>query len=427
MTPKIQTRSKSGLDGTVANSRFVSEVNTRLIMQSVRTRQPIGRAAIARHTGLSPATVTTLVPKLLEMGLLRELDKPVLGPVRGRGGRPPRPLCVNTAAHKILALDLEPDCIRAALTDLVAEPLVSREQLIDRRSDANVICDAILSVSREVLHEHRGTQLRGIGLCLPGLINVESGIAISSTNMPHWQNVPIRDILESAFGAPVSMDRSMHLAAQHELWLDPALQNQRVVVLSLRTGIGMSLMDRGTLYMGRHGFAGEIGHTVIALDGPLCECGSRGCLETYVSASAILARARALLHDSRATALQEAVAGGETLRPALIYRLAHEGDAACGEVVRAVGHYIGIAAANLINLLAPDLLILSGSIEVADRLILDAVREQVDRRALPRFREDLRIRLASARERAPLLGAAVMVARQLFDLPRLRNVVPSET
>jgi predicted NBD/HSP70 family sugar kinase len=127
-----------------------------------------------------------------------------------------------------------------------------------------------------------------------------------------------------------------------------------------------------------------------------------------------------MIDQGRCEAISRRLDDGDSLRPELIYRLAKTGDPDCAEIVRDVGTYIGIAASNMINLLAPDHLVICGSVDTADELILSQVRHQVERTALPAHREHVQIRLSEARERSPLLGAAAKVAQQWFELPRLR-------
>ncbi len=405
----------------VGNSALISTVNNRLVLQAVRAMQPTYRAAVARTTCLKPATVTGIVNDLLEKRLLRETRAP--GEVGARGGRPPQMLRVNEDAKRILAIDLEPDVIRVVLTNLLVESLQFKEQPIDRFSEPSVVCRQMVDLCREVLGRTRRDMVLGIGLSLPGLIDRDKGILLGSTNMPRWRNVPIAEILEKELKLPVKTERSIHLAAYHERWSEPRHHNRSTLVLSLRTGIGMSLMHMGEIYVGSRGFDGEIGHTVVDINGKRCECGGRGCLETFVSASAICERAKTLMERGGGAAITEQLRAGERLRPELIYRLAKEGDSASADIVRDVGRYIGIAVSNMINLFAPDDVVICGSIDTADELIVDAVRRQMEQSALPQVRERVTVRLARAKEKACLLGAAVLVAGELFDLPKLNYSV----
>lgn len=415
----------------IGNSDLISTVNSRLILQAVRVMQPTYRAAVARQTGLKPATVTGIVNDLLAQQILSEV--PAAGTGEGdsqaRWGRPPLMLQVNADAKRIVAIDLEPDRIRVALTDLLVNVLSYQEESIDRFSEPDAIIKTMLKLAGRAMEDVDREQLQGVGVSLPGLIDREAGVLLGSTNMPKWRDVPIRDILQKELQAPVQVERSIHLAAIYEKWSDPNHAHRTTLMVSLRTGIGISIMHHGHLLTGRKGYEGEIGHTVVDLNGKQCECGGKGCLETFVSASAVVARASTLMQQGKCTSLSMAVRAGSVLRPELIYKLAKRGDRGCMQVVRDVGRYIGIAVGNMINLIAPDEVVICGSIDVADTLILDAVREQINKSALPRSREGLTVRLAREKDRLPLLGAAVLVAEEMFELPNLRHasrVVSSE-
>lgn len=407
----------------IGNNEFVSKINSRLVLQTVRMMQPTYRAEVARATQLKPATVTGIVSDLIESDLLRETTDGE--PHVVKGGRPPLMLRVNGDHGRILAIDLEPDCIRVALTDLLVEIVEYREQLIDRFSEPVFVLRQIVSLCEQVLAAGKidAADLNGVSMSLPGLIDRSQGVLLSSTNMPKWRDVNIADWIEQRLGVRPRVDRSSHLAAIYEGWSHPERQNEITLILSLRTGIGMSVLHRGELQAGWGGIDGEIGHTVVDIHGGPCECGSRGCLETFVSPAAILARVEKLFADGGGRVIRNAIEQhDEPLRPELIYRLAKEGDADSAAIVRDVGLYIGVAAANMVNLFAPDRLVICGAIDTADELILDAVRKQIDTQALPRLRDHVELGLASAKEKSPLLGAAALIAREFFELPRLRPV-----
>jgi predicted NBD/HSP70 family sugar kinase len=404
----------------IGNAELIAQVNRRLVLQAVRSLQPTYRAEVSRWTNLNPATVTGITSDLLKSRLLREVsgDVPAPGPT---GGRPPTMLELNNDARRFLAIDLEPELVRIAIVGLGINISDYHEEVLDRHSQPSTVINTIVSLCENMLGRGRRKKIHGIGLSLPGLIDREQGILISSTNLPKWRNVPIRDMLTERLGQEPKLERSFHLAAMHEDWTDRSSQNNIKLVLSLRTGIGMSIVRQGQVYQGAGGFDGEVGHTVIDLNGEICECGNRGCLETFVSADAVRKRVEQKLRKGRCRSVAAAIAEGESLRPELVYRLAKEGDEDCTEIVRDVGRYVGLAAANLVNLLAPDTLIVCGSIDVADEIILDAIRSQIAERSLPQLRGHLTVKLAFAKEKASLLGAAVLVARELFDLPRLAH------
>lgn len=445
----------------IGNTQLISTLNNRLVLEAVRVMQPTFRADISRRTGLKPATVTSIVNDLLQQRLLREITPaqaaaaaaavgaeaggeegaaaaPPAPASAARFGRPPLMIELNADARRILAIDLEPDHLRVAVTDLVGRIVHYRQQDLNRfDTPANTIGE-IQKLGRAAIATLGKQPLLGVGVSLPGLIDGEQGILLSSTNMPKWRNVPIGPMLEQALKAPVRVERSIHLAALYEKWVNPQHQNRTVVIISLRTGVGMSILHRGQLYVGNSGLSGEIGHTIVDMAGRPCECGSRGCLETFVSTSAIVGRAQQMIDAGRGKALAREVrgvsaaggggAGGGgggaaagALTPDLIYRLARDGDPDSAEIVRDVGRYLGIAIANIINLLAPHEIVVAGAIDTAEALLLQSIREQINASALPRSRENVIVRAATETDKLPLLGAAVLIAGQMFELPELRH------
>lgn len=424
MAPGVSQSKEAGLladetvKGSIGNYDLVSTVNTRLVLEAVRTLGPTYRAAVARRTNLNPATITGIVNELLENGMLLELAADP--EVSGRG-RPPQMIQINANAKNILAIDLEPDRIRVALLNLMLEVREYRERRIDRFSKPQRIWQQVQELCQDALNSGGGVPLEGVGVSLPGLIDMENGVLLGSTNMPKMVNVPIREMLEKEFKTPVFLERSMHLASLYEAWARVDGFKGSTMVITHRTGIGMSLMRNGELYLGSRGYDGEIGHTVVDMNGEKCECGGHGCLETFVSASAICKRVEKMLAKGRCKAIRKACDGGAELHPELVFRLAKAGDPDCVEVVREIGRYIGVAVANMINVLAPDEVLICGSIDVADELVLESVSEQIQQRALARIRENVVVRLAAAKELSPLLGAAVLVAKRLFELPKLTH------
>jgi len=410
----------------IGNSDLITQVNRRLVLQAVRSLQPTYRAEVSRRTRLKPATVTGIVDNLLSEELLQEVRGETKAPTPA-GGRPPLMLELNGDARRVLAIDLEADVMRVAVVDLKMKLLRYEQEEIDRFAKPEPTVKKIVALSRRLIRECNGRKLDGIGLSLPGLIDKDQGILISSTNMPNWHNVPIRDMISEKLELVPQLERSSRLAAMYEDWVDGSEQRSTKLILSLRTGIGMSLIQKGEPYVGAGGFDGEIGHTVVDLNGEKCDCGGYGCLETFVSAGAVNRRAEEMIKRGRCKAVADAVREGRSLRPELIYQLAKSGDKDCCEIVRDVGHYVGIAAANLVNLLAPDTLVLCGSIDTADELLLEVVEQQIEERTLPQMRRHLTIRLASGREKSSLFGAAVLGIRDLFELPRLLHPQTSLT
>ena len=405
---------------SVINHEMMAMVNARLVLQSVRWHQPTYRAAVAKQTQLKRPTVTKIVNGLIDRGYLQEVACET--DENARMGRPPKLLQINANLGHVLAIDLEPDHIRIGLTNLLLGMLSYKERLIDRFSEPMIVLKQIFQLCAEVMSDSQGSGILGVGVSLPGLIDRGQGLLISSTNMPKWNNVPIKSILEKELHLPVTVGRSFYLAALHESWVNPITQSDHTTLLiSLRTGIGMSVIRNGEIHTGGSGLDGEIGHTVIDINGQVCECGNRGCLETFVSASSICQRVKALLDQGKCQAVRRIIDKGNPLTPELVYQLAKENDPDCCDIVRDVGSYIGIAISNMVNLFAANEVIISGAIDIALETMVESIKEQVYGRILSRYKDDLTIRLAGAKEKAPLMGAAVLVARNTFEMPELRD------
>jgi predicted NBD/HSP70 family sugar kinase len=277
-------------------------------------------------------------------------------------------------------------------------------------------CQAIIETNSEWQ-----TKIIGIGVSLPGTIDVDQGIACSSTNMPNWRNVPVVKGLSDVLGLPVYIARSMHLAALSEKWRRPEIQDRNVLFLVLRTGVGMALLVHGVLYMGATFTDGEIGHTTIDINGNECECGNRGCLETYISSGAIRNRGIDRVRSGKGQQLLEVVGGDvNNITPEVIYELAKNGNPECILMVRDIARYLGQAASNPVQILNPHELVICGSIDLAEDIIVDEINNVLTKRLLEPTAKGLKILLSPFKDRASLLGAGVLVLDDMFDLPTLK-------
>ena len=254
-----------------------------------------------------------------------------------------------------------------------------------------------------------------VGASCAGLLDEPNGIVLGSTNMPKWKNVPVRTWLEEIYGVPAHIGRSIHQAAWAEHWFREENGSGKTLVVTLRTGIGFGLVDNGIVYQGRDRFDGELGHTVIDINGPLCACGRRGCLETFISPASLTRRIRDKVENGRAKRLAPLLAAGVEVDPELIYRMAREGDPDCRGIVGDLVYYLGIGIGNLVNVFNPDQVVLCGAIEVVNEDLLTVLRKEIERQCLPQSWKSLEVRLSKHAERSALLGAAVHAAQNYVN------------
>ena len=249
----------------------------------------------------------------------------------------------------------------------------------------------------------------GAGMCLPGPIHRPSGVVGSTAILPGWVGVAAAEEMHRRLDLPILVDNDANLAALAEAAFGAGRDAKDLVYLMISSGIGAGLVLNGRLYRGAEGLAGELGHVLVDADGPVCRCGNRGCLETIAGTDALAE----LLRRSH----------GDGLDGRAIVRLAREGDLGCRRVIADAGRAIGKAAATLVNVLNPELLIVGGDLSDAGELLLDGVRESLERSALPTAAQAATVVAGSLGDRAEVLGAIALVLSEAERDHPLRPMV----
>jgi predicted NBD/HSP70 family sugar kinase len=384
----------------IGSLESLRDLNLRRVIHTLRAAGAASRAEIARRTGLSRSTISSLVTDLQAAGLVSQVDRPARAGRGGQGGRPPIVIALDPSAGVALGIDFGHRHLRVAAGDLghrvlaeVAEELPADHRAAEGLDAAVRLVDGVLGAAgagRE--------QVIGVGMGLPGPIDRASGMVGGPSLLPGWVGVRPAEELGRRLGLPVAVDNDANLGALAE-WMWGAGQGaSEVAYIKVSTGIGAGLVLGGSLYAGASGTAGEIGHTTIDEAGPVCRCGNRGCLEVLAAAPAILE----LLRPTRGDQL--------SLREAL--DLAAAGDPGCRRVLADAGRHIGVAVANLCNLVNPERVIVGGDLARAGDLLLDPLRAEVSRGAIQAAAERARIVGGVLGERAEVLGALALVLRE---------------
>jgi glucokinase-like ROK family protein len=384
------------------------EGNRKRVIDALRERGVASRAELARLTGLSRSTVSTIVGGLIDAGLATERSGDGASSQEAHAGRPPVMISLNSSAGLALGIDFGHRHLRVAVSDLSHSVLAETWREMDVDHSAEHGLDAAADFVAQVLDEaavDRGRVL-GVGMGLPGPIDTATGTVQSSAILPGWVGVDARAEASRRLGMPVEVENDANLGALAELVWGAAQGKSDVAYIKVSTGIGAGLISGGRLQHGIAGTAGEIGHTVLVEGGPVCRCGNRGCLETLASARAIAE----LLSTSRR----------EEISTRRLLELAAAGDAAAERLIGDAGRAIGVAVANLCNLLNPQCVIVGGDLSGAGELLLDPLRRSVRRNAIPSAVEGLEIVPGVLGERAELLGALALVMHEsdrFFEAP----------
>jgi glucokinase-like ROK family protein len=371
-------------------------LNRLRVIHTLRDQGLISRAEIARQTGLSRSTVSSLVAELQADGLVVERPEPAAAH-GDQGGRPPILLSFDASAGVALGIDFDHHHVRVAASDLSSRILAEREMSLDTDHLAHEGLDAAAELVGQVLAEAGLDHDRviGAGMCLPGPIHRPTGVVGSTAILPGWVGVAAADEMRRRLELPILVDNDANLAALAEAAFGAGRDAKDLIYLMISSGIGAGLVLNGRLYRGAVGLAGELGHVLVDADGAVCRCGNRGCLETVAGTDALAE----LLRRSH----------GDGLDGRAIVRLAREGDLGCRRVIADAGRAIGKAAATLVNVLNPELLIVGGDLSEAGDLLLDGVRESLERTALPTAVQAATVVAGSLGDRAEVLGAIALV------------------
>jgi glucokinase len=308
------------------------------------------------------------------------------------------------------AIDLGGTNVRAIVADLDAN--IRGDQIQPSRAADGL--DACLASIEEAIRKAaaednvEAQSLKGIGVCSAGWVDSERGIVPAAPQLPGWHDVPLAQIISDRLGPPAILENDANAAALGELTFGAGRGVRHLVYITVSTGVGGGIIADGRLYGGAKGSAGEIGHTVIDPNGPKCGCGNNGCLEALASGTAIARRGAEAAKRGDSPALAEALKREGRLGAKDVAAAAESGDQTAREIFEEAGRYLGIALANLVNLLSPEAIILGGGVMHSRELFLPQAEATMRELALDEPLKYVRVSLAELGDMAGPLG---MIAR----------------
>ena len=329
------------------------------VFERVRAAGLIARVQVAKELGVSPATITTLTADLIESGLIEEVAAPRDGdsgrPDAGRG-RPAVQLGVRAGAHLVAGMKVSDRENTAVIVDFAGNLLadVSYPHVLGAMSLPDLL--ATMESLLDRVCEKAGlarSQLSAVGLGVPGFVDMEQGVVLWSSILS-LRNVPLAAAASAHLGLPVHIDNDANMVALAELWFGGGRSIADFAVVTMEHGVGMGLVLGHRIFRGSQRVGMELGHTKVQLDGALCRCGQRGCLEAYIADYALAREAT--------TALNWGHKEGQSMTVLLesLYYQAKAGNAIAKSIFRRAGRYLAVGLSNVINLFDPALIILSG-------------------------------------------------------------------
>ncbi|MEW1859665.1 ROK family transcriptional regulator [Streptomyces sp. NPDC088194] len=382
-------------------TRDLRRHNRTSVLTRLYLNGPASRFDLARVTGLSAATVSNVVTDLLGDGLVAEA-----GLLDSDGGRPAALLAVEPGYAQVVGVDIGETHVEVGLFDWTLDTLATATHPMDGgRSDPVLLAASVLAGIAEVTAE-AGVDpagLLGVGVGVPGAV-LPGGLVHAPTL--GWSGVPFGDLLGPHLAAPLHLDNCARTLGQAEMWRGAGRGAERAIVALLAVGVGAAVATGSP--GGVTSVTSEWGHTVVEKDGAACRCGSRGCLEAYVGAEAILA-----YYEQRPGAVE--LGGGDTEGRLAALIAAARTPGAAADTVRRAAEYLGVGIANLVNLLGPDRVILSGWVSAAmGPVMLPVVREVMDRHVLGYLAGGTVVELGRLGQEAVALGAATLPVHELL-------------
>ncbi|MCP8969853.1 ROK family transcriptional regulator [Ectobacillus ponti] len=372
--------------------QLMKSVNKSIILNKIRTSEPISRAQIAKETSLTPPTVSSIVKELIDQGLVRES---ALG--QSSGGRKPTMLHINTDAYYVIGIDAGPEKVECVLTDLTGK-IVYRTS---SRLAQPVAKEAFLAALKEIIYailkvSHLDQdKIIGIGIAMHGVVDVETGTSLVAPIL-NLRDIPIKEVLEEEFNLTIKVENDARAMTLGESWFGGHGDIDSMVAVNIGRGVGAGVVMNGKLYHGAHDIAGELGHMTIDINGSVCECGNRGCLQTFVSGAAIAARA-----------------GMPTGKD--VFEAAQKGNEACMQLLAETGRMIGVGLTNMIHMINPGKIVLSGGVMRSGTFLMPPLLETIQQRVLTNGARQTSITVSRLGEDATVLGAVSLLLVELFD------------
>lgn len=306
----------------------------------------------------------------------------------------------------VVGIDLGGTYIKGALLDIAGTILVDDSVSTGVAMGHQHVVEQIILLVKTLWAKGQinADQVLGIGIGVPGLPNYDNGKVIFAPNL-QWNNVPLGQPLQEALGLPVFLDNDANAAALGEQWCGAGRGAQHMVLITIGTGIGSGLILEGKIYRGADYSAGEIGHITMDPQGPPCNCGRRGCLENFTSATAIQRMAQQAVDEGRDTLLRQF----PELTAKEVCMSARQGDAIARQIIHKVAFYLGWAIGNLVNTLNPQLVLLGGGVACAGELLFEPIRQRVQECTLEVCVEKVRIEAATLGNKAGSIGAGALV------------------
>lgn len=390
----------------VVTQSTVAEHNRSDVLHFLYSHGVSSRAAIAKQLGLTPAAITKITTKLIEVHALKET-----GGMRGDKNRRSIGLMLDAEQFHVIGVKFARSLVQIGVFDLQGKKI----SLIDMPQ----VSEENISRTVHLIHERVGELISqdktiiAIGMAVPGPYLREVGRTVVVSSMQGWRNINFRREFEQAFTVPVFIEQDARAGALAEYLFGQTQHNNSLAYYLLGEGIGLGVIEQGRLINGALGAATEIGHVSIDVHGKPCECGNVGCLERYCSAVAIhnmILEQNIIPIDAEASHAQACYA---------LFKAADQGNQQAQQLIEEIGTYVGYGCVTIFNAFNPAKIVIGDIVSAGSQRLLRAIRDVVDSRAIPELNDSTTIELSALPTDATVAGAAAVAITQFLNNPSL--------
>jgi N-acetylglucosamine repressor len=387
------------------------------VLQLIHGNHNISRLELAKRTSSSAGSMTAIVHRLIAKGIVIETGKGATS-----FGRKPVSLSLRNDLAYLVGVDVGSFLVRVVVTDINGTVLYNAE-IETKMAEGR---DRVLSRTFAAIHTAISRSgipkgaIKGIGIAHSGVIDSYKGLVLSFPRpgqMTQWKNVPLKDMVEEEFRIPVVLDDSVRMMAIAEKHFGLGAKMSDFLYIAVGMGIGASIFIDGKLYRGPGGSAGEFGHMTVDENGPLCSCGNTGCLEVLASCAAIIQAVRAAIEKGVNSKVSELVEGDlDRTSIELIIQAAKENDTLAYRVVHEAVSHIGVALADVVNLLNPRVIVFGGPLfREAQHLLLETLKRVIRQRALEKSANEVQFMVSTLGSQAGALGAVRLASEKVLE------------
>ncbi|MFC5467390.1 ROK family protein [Cohnella suwonensis] len=368
-----------------------------LILEMIRAHRPVSRAEIAKRTRMSATSIGRIVGDLIEFGLVKETDQFSSGV-----GRKATLLDIDVQSILSVGVEVDRNIVLIGLVDLDGNIVAEQRRTIDRQlaqpeSLAGIIADMVMQLAEA--HGLSPSKFIGVGIGMPGIIDSAEGTAVFSAQLG-WKNERFASIVEAKLGLPVVLDNDLKVKALGESSEGAMSDQGKTALISIGSGVGSALVVEGKIYRGANNIAGEIGHSTVDPNGKLCECGKRGCLQTYIADLAMLQEAGQIKPVSSVNEL---------------FSLMNAGEAWAFNIIDRACTYAAVAVSNVVCTYNPDVIILTGDFIDSNPEAFDAVSGKLKDFIWEPFAGTFELKRSKLGKKSVMIGAAKLVLQQRLD------------